>query len=308
MAAGRVPVDADPGLTSRIGLHANDIAQAVSAVPIPSTEHQEKELQMRIAWIGLGAMGKPMALATLRAGHTLAGYARRPEEHDEIRAAGGVVTDDLAQALDQAQIVCINLYSEAQLREVLIERGALALIPAGSVLVIHSTVSPDVVRELAVLRSDIGVIDAGFSGGADEAAIAALVLMVGGCAADVERARPVLAAYGGHIAHLGPLGAGMTLKIINNLTFAAHMAIAQDVLRLCATNGLAIEKAIDTLTRGSAGSRAFALLGQSNDPGAMLGGIRHYLDKDVAIARVASGHLDLGVLDAATQGFGADQE
>ena len=83
---------------------------------------------MRIAWIGLGAMGKPMALATLRAGHTLAGYARRPEQHDEIRAAGGVVTDDLAQALDQAEIICVNLYSEAQLREVLIERRALALI------------------------------------------------------------------------------------------------------------------------------------------------------------------------------------
>ena len=84
------------------------------------------------------------------------------------------------------------------------------------------------------------------------------------------------------------------------------MAIARDVLRLCATNGLAIDSAIATLKRGSAGSRAFEFLGQSNDPGAMLGGIRHYLDKDVAIARAASGHLDLGVLDAATQGFGAD--
>ena len=259
---------------------------------------------MRVAWIGLGSMGKPMALAALRAGHALTGYARRPHEHDDLRAAGAVVTDQLGPALAGAELVCINLYSEEQLRAVLIESGNLALVPPGAVVAIHSTVSPAVVRELAALRDDIAVIDAGFSGGPDEAANAALTLMVGGDLAAFERARPVFAAYAGHIAHLGPLGAGMTLKVINNLTFAGHMAIAQDVLRLCDANGLELDTAIATLSRGSAGSTALAYLGRSSDPHGMLAAIRHYLDKDVEIAREGSRHMDLGVLAAATQGFG----
>lgn len=263
---------------------------------------------MRIAWIGLGSMGKPMALAALRAGHTLAGYARRPHEHDELRAAGGTVTDRLDQALAGAEAVCINLYSEAQLRAVMLEAGGLAMVPAGALVIIHSTVSPDVVRELAARRGDVAVIDAGFSGGPEEAANAALTLMVGGTGADFERARPVLESYAGHIAHLGPLGAGMTLKVINNLTFAAHMAIAQDVLRLCDANGLALDRAITTLTRGSAGSTALAYLGRSDNPHGMLGAIRHYLDKDVAIARDGSRHMDLGILAAATEGFGKETD
>lgn len=263
---------------------------------------------MRIAWIGLGSMGKPMALAALRAGHSLAGYVRRPAEYDEIRVAGGIVTTVLADALAEAEIVCVNLYSEEQLREVLLENGALAMLGEGSLLVIHSTVSPDFVRGLAAARPDIAVIDAGFSGGSDEAANKALTLMVGGEVGDFERARPVLEAYGGHIAHLGPLGAGMTLKVINNLTFAAHMAIAQDVLRLCAANGLALDKSIEALSRGSAGSTALAYLGRSPDPLNMLGAIRHYLDKDVEIARHASRSMDLGVIDVVTQGFGISQD
>lgn len=261
-------------------------------------------MQMRIAWIGLGSMGKPMALAALRAGHTLIGYARRPEEHGDIRAAGGIITDVLADALAGAEIVCANLYSEDQLREVLFERGALSMIPAGALLIIHSTVSPDFVREVAASRGDISVIDAGFSGGAEDASRKALTLMVGGEAADFERACPVLETYAGHITHLGPLGAGMTLKVINNLAFAAHMAIAQDVLRLCTTNGLALDKAIAALSRGSAGSTALGYLKSSPDPQSVFSAIRHYLDKDVDIARAGSRHMDLGVLDGATRGFG----
>ena len=259
---------------------------------------------MRIAWIGLGSMGMPMALAALRAGHRLAGYARRPHEHDELRAAGATVTDQLDEALSGAEIVCINLYSEEQLRAVMLDAGGLAMVPAGALVIVHSTVSPGIVRELAARRADIGVIDAGFSGGPEDAANAALTLMVGGDMADFERGRPVLETYAGHIAHLGPLGAGMTLKVINNLTFAAHMAIAQDVLRLCDAHELALETAIATLTRGSAGSTALTYLGRSDDPHSMLGAIRHYLDKDVAIARHGSRHMNLGILAAATDGFG----
>lgn len=261
---------------------------------------------MRVAWIGLGSMGRPMALAALKAGHDLAGYARRPAEHDAIREAGGRITDDLHAAIDGAEIVCINLFSEAQIRAVIVESGALAAIPPGAILAIHSTVSPAFARELAALRGDIAILDAGFSGGPDEALAGKLTLMVGGEAAALDRARPVFEAYAGHIAHSGPIGSGMALKVINNLMFAAHVAIARDGLRLVKAQGLVPDVAMETLMRGSAGSNALGFLGRSGDAEAMVAAIRVYLGKDVPIARCAAAGLDLGTLDAATREFTSD--
>lgn len=260
---------------------------------------------MRIGWIGLGAMGRPMALAALAAGHALAGHARRPDEQAEVRAAGGTVSDDLAATVRDAEIVCVTLFSEAQLRDVLVAGGALAAMPTGSILAVHSTVSPAFVRELAAARSDIAILDAGFSGGPDEALAGRLTVMVGGDAAVLERARPVFAAYAGHIAHAGPPGSGMTLKIINNLMFAAHVAIARDGLRLVEAGGLALEVAVATLMRGSAGSNALGILGRTGHAEATIAAIRPYLDKDVPIARAGAAGLDLGTLDAATREFTA---
>ena len=259
---------------------------------------------MRVAWIGLGSMGRPMALSVLRAAHPLAGYARRPDEQGALRAAGGQVSADLAATVAGAEIVCVNLFSEGQIDEVLVARGALAAMPAGAVLAIHSTVSPPFVRALAARRPELDVLDAGFSGSPDDALNGRLTLMVGGAAGVLERARPVFEAYAGHIAHAGPLGSGMALKVINNLMFAAHVAIARDGLRLAKAQGLAPDVAVATLMRGSAGSNALGFLGRSGDAEAMVTAIRPYLDKDVPIARQGAAGLDLGTLDAATRAFG----
>lgn len=258
---------------------------------------------MRVAWIGLGAMGRPMALAAARAGHEVQGYARRPGELAELEAAGITVSSDLVATVTDADVVCVTLFSEAQVREVMIDGGALAALPNGAVLVLHSTVSPDFARQVSRLREDIAVIDAGFSGGPVEAAEGRLTLMVGGDAPTLERVRPVLSSYGDHIAYLGSVGAGMTLKVINNLTFAANIAIARDALRLVAGNELDLDVAVETLGRGSAGSTALRLLGRGGQPEAMLDAIRHYLSKDVAIARDGARGMPLGALDAATSEF-----
>jgi 3-hydroxyisobutyrate dehydrogenase len=259
---------------------------------------------MRIAWIGLGSMGRPMALAALRAGHDVHGYARRPAEQGAIRDAGGRVGDDLPAAVADARIVCVNLFSEVQLRDVVVAGGVVEAMQAGAILAIHSTVSPGFVRALGAMRGDIDVLDAGFSGGPEEALAGQLALMVGGEAAALERARPVFAAYAGHVAHVGPLGSGMALKVINNLMFAAHVAIARDALRLMQAQGLAPDVAVATLMRGSAGSNALGLLGRSGDAEAMVAAIRPYLDKDVPIARAGAQGLDLATLGTATSGFG----
>lgn len=118
-------------------------------------------------------------------------------------------------------------------------------------------------------------------------------------------ARPVFTTYAAApIAHAGPLGSGMALKVINNLMFGAHIAIARDALRLVRTGGLDRDIAVATLLRGSGGSNALGILGRGDDPEMILRAIRPYLDKDVPIARQGARGLDLGTLDAATGEFG----
>lgn len=258
---------------------------------------------MKVGWIGLGSMGKPMALAALAGGHSLTGFARRPGEHDAIRAAGGTVTADACAAVADADLVCVNLFSENQVREVMLDGGALAAMPADAILAIHSTVSPPFMREIVGWRDGIALLDAGFSGGPADAAAGRLTLMVGGEASVLERARPVFACYADSIAHAGPLGSGMTLKVINNLMFGAHVAIARDALRLVAAADLDITIAVQTLLRGSAGSTALRIVGSGSDPQAVVDGISHYLRKDVPIARAGAAGLDLGTLDATTREF-----
>lgn len=259
---------------------------------------------MRVGWIGLGSMGRPMALAAVRGGHAVRGFARRAEAGDELRAAGAAVLDDPRAAAAGAEIVCVTLFSEAQVRAVVVDGGVLAAMAPGAILAVHSTVSPGFVRELGTVRGDAAVLDAGFSGGPDEALAGRLTLMVGGDGDALERARPVFACYADPIAHLGPPGAGMTLKLINNLLFAANVAAARDGLRLAREAGLAPDETLATLLRGSAGSTALGLIGRGGDPEGVVAAIARYLDKDVGVARANAAGLDLGVLDAATRGFG----
>ncbi len=258
---------------------------------------------MKVAWIGLGSMGKPMALAALAGDHSLTGFARRPAEHDAICAAGGRVTADARAAVSDADLVCVNLFSEDQVRAVMLDGGALAAMPTDAILAIHSTVRPLFIREIVDWREDIALLDAGFSGGPADAEAGRLTLMVGGQANILERARPVFACYADSIAHAGPLGSGMALKVINNLMFGAHVAIARDALRLVASEDLDMTVAVQTLLRGSAGSTALRIVGSGGDPQAVVNGISHYLRKDVPIARAGAAGLDLGTLDAATREF-----
>jgi 3-hydroxyisobutyrate dehydrogenase-like beta-hydroxyacid dehydrogenase len=200
-------------------------------------------------------------------------------------------------------LVCVNLFSEQQLDEVFVEHGVLADIQPGSILAIHSTVSPNFIRGLAQRRRDIDALDAGFSGGPDEASAGKLTLMVGGDAAVLERARPVFATYAQPIVHAGALGTGMTLKVINNLLFAANIALAADALHLVQASGVGLEAALAALMHGSAGSNALGILGRSGHPAAAMAAITRYLEKDVPIALESARGLDLGRLAAATGAF-----
>lgn len=260
---------------------------------------------MKVAWIGLGRIGKPMALRVLAAGHTLTGHARTPEKHRDLEQAGARLATSPVEVVTGAQVVCVNVYNEPQLREVLIDSGALVALDPGTVVAIHSTVGPALIAELGAGRNDIAILDAAFSGRDTDAAAGTIALMVGGTDAALERARPVLGTYADFIAHVGPAGAGMTMKLVNNALFGAQMQLAHDALRILLGAGIEKDIAVATLARSSGGSFALERFGGAGSPEAVMEGIRPYMEKDVAQARIAAAEagFDLGMLDLATRPF-----
>lgn len=261
---------------------------------------------MRVGWIGLGQIGLPMALRVLAGSHALRAHSRRFHDHQAVLDAGGELTGSPSEAVAGAEVVGINLFSEAQLREVLLDSGVMAALEPGAVLVVHSTVSPESIQALAAARPDVAVIDAGFSGTAADTAAGKLALMVGGEAGALEAARPVLSTYADHIAHVGPLGAGMTLKLVNNMLFAAQVRLALDAVEAAAQAGIDRVTAAETLARSSGGSFAMGVVQRSGASEAGAAPLRRYLDKDVDVAREAGRRLSLGDLPHVTRGFGVD--
>lgn len=238
---------------------------------------------MRIGWIGLGAIGTGMARRALAAGLAVTAYARGAGLA-EIAAAGAATSDDYAALAAAADVLGICVFHDRQVREVLFDGGALAALRPGSVVALHTTGSPELAREIgARAPADVAVLDATFSGGPGEVAAGALTLMVGGEAAALERARPLLALYADRIHHVGPLGQGQTMKLLNNLLFAANLKHAADILRVADQQGLDTTACAAILQDCSGASFASARFRNAPvEP--MLAAVRPYLEKDVATA------------------------
>lgn len=260
---------------------------------------------MRVAWIGLGRIGKQMALQIAATEHKLVGHARDAAKHADLSATGVALTGSLTEAVENADLVCVNVFDEPQLQDALIEGGALAAMRSGAVLVIHSTVGPALVREIAAIRSEIRVLDAPFSGKDSDAAAGRIALMVGGDATDLAEVSPVLGAYANYIQHMGPLGAGATTKLVNNALFGAQMLLAHDALRILLDDGIDQTTALAMLGRSSGASFALDQFEAGVDVLDRLRGIWPYIQKDVTVAREAASRsgLKLGMLDTATQPY-----
>ena len=228
-----------------------------------------------------------MALSTLAGGHLVTGHSRRFSHHADVKGAGGRLTSSIVETVRDADLVCVNVFSEEQLRDALFANKGLAALRPGAMLAIHSTVSPVLISELTSARPDIDVLDAGFSGSADDAAKGQLTLMVGGQADAVDRAQPVFRCYANTISHLGPSGAGMTLKILNNLLFAAQMNLGREAISIATEHGIAVKDALATLLGGSAASFALGTYQQGPDPLDRFERTRPYMEKDVAIGHAA---------------------
>jgi 3-hydroxyisobutyrate dehydrogenase len=242
---------------------------------------------MKVGWIGLGSVGANMAARVLEAGHELVAYARGKGQ-EAVAGKGGRLIPDYVEVARNCDVLGVCVFSDAQLRESLIEGGALAALKPGAAVVVHTTGSPKLAKELAE-RAPQGAfaLDACFSGSAEDATNGRLTLMVGGEAAGLEAARPVLSTYASNIFHVGPAGAGQTIKLLNNLLFATNLKHAADVITAAQAQGLDPLAAARVIQESSGASYTMRLF-MNATPEQMLKGVRHYMVKDVQAAEAAA--------------------
>lgn len=259
---------------------------------------------MKVGWIGLGHMGRPMAQRAA-AHHDVLGHVHR-REWPGLRAAGGRTTVSIHEVAAHAEVLCVSVFDDAQLQAALLGDRALADLKPGSIVAVHTTGAPDLLADLtAALPQGAELLDAPFSGTAQDAAHGRLRLLVGGRSTAIERARPVLSTFADFIAHVGPAGAGRRLKLINNLLFAAQVSLAAEALAAVEAAGLDLSAAVRALGQCSAASYALAKFGGEDPPQAVLSQIKPYLDKDVDLARRALGSGAIPTLFMAAGGWGA---
>jgi 3-hydroxyisobutyrate dehydrogenase len=194
---------------------------------------------LRVGFVGLGNIGKPMALRLAGAdGIDLSVYDVMPEPLAELAAAGATVAESVAALAVRSDVVCVMVRDDDQVRDVLGE--ILGVAGDAQTVVIHSTVSPATPAELAdtAARHGVKVVDAPVSGGAMGAADGTLAIMVGGTDEAFAAARPALEAMGSLVTHAGPIGAGTKLKLARNLMHFVAFTAATEAQRLAEAAGL----------------------------------------------------------------------
>lgn len=211
-----------------------------------------------VAFVGLGAMGAPMAGNLIDAGFALRVYNRSAQRAAAFAARGTVTCASAAEAARGADFVVSMVSDDAATREVMAgEAGVLGAVAAGTVIIDASTNTPRVAREMAHAAQARGAqyLDAPVSGSIAQARGRELVFMVGGEASVLERARPLLEAMGRMIRHAGPSGAGATLKLVNNMLSGTVNAALAEAVTVIEAAGLDSGVALEVLAEGAAGCR-----------------------------------------------------
>lgn len=182
-----------------------------------------------VGFVGLGRMGKPMALRLLRAGFGVVALSRSRAPVAEVVSAGAEESASLADVAERADIVCTCLPDVAASRSVYLGADGLAAnARSGSTFVEHGTIAPSLAVEVAeaLAARGAGYVDAPVSGGVERAESGTLTVMAGGSARDFEAARPALKAVGAAVHHAGPVGQGSLMKLANQLLVGVHTLAA----------------------------------------------------------------------------------
>ena len=249
-----------------------------------------------VGFIGLGIMGGPMAANLVKAGFDVIGYNRGPEPTRRLVEQGGRGADSLAEAVRDADVVVTMLPDSSDVEAVALgEDGIYAHAKPGTLHLDMSSIRPDVAKQVAEAGKQRGlrVLDAPVSGGEQGAIDATLSIMAGGDPTDFADARPVLEAVGGTVVHVGPVGAGQTVKAANQLIVAGTIELVAEAIVFLEAYGVDMEAAIKVLTGGLAGNailerKAPGMLARDFTPG----------------FRIELHHKDMGIVTSAAREAG----
>ncbi len=210
-----------------------------------------------IGFIGLGIMGQGMAHNLLKAGFPLNVWNRTAARMDSLIEMGAKGMNSPAALASQSDIIITCVSDTPDVEAVIFgDDGAIGGLKKGSLLIDMSTISPQTTREIAQRLSQNGVqmLDAPISGGSEGAANGTLSIMVGGDQDQVARAMPAFSAMGKAITHVGPIGSGQTVKLVNQILVVVTMLGVGEALLFAEAGGLDLQKTLDAVSQGAAGS------------------------------------------------------
>ncbi|MEQ4299875.1 2-hydroxy-3-oxopropionate reductase [Plantactinospora sp. B6F1] len=249
-----------------------------------------------IGFIGLGIMGGPMAVNLIKAGHDVVGYDVSPARNAALDQAGGKVAAGIGELVRQVDVVITMVRDSADVESVALgDSGILANARPGQLYVDMSSISPGTSRQVAEAARTLSVrvLDAPVSGGEAGAIEGTLSIMVGGEPADFAAARPILEVLGGTVVHVGPVGAGQTVKAANQLIVAGTIELVAEAIVFLEAYGVDTEAAVRVLAGGLAGNRildrkAAGMLARQFQPG----------------FRIDLHHKDMGIVTSAAREAG----
>ncbi|WP_328731251.1 2-hydroxy-3-oxopropionate reductase [Streptomyces caniferus] len=215
----------------------------------------------KIAWIGLGIMGSPMAENLIKAGYPVTGHTLESDKLERLAQAGGTAAASIAEAVADADIVITMVPASPQVEAIAYgPDGILENARPHTLLIDMSSITPQTSIDLAqaAAAKSIRVLDAPVSGGEAGALEAVLSIMVGGDQADFDAARPLLETLGKTIVRCGPHGSGQTVKAANQLIVAVNIQACAEAVVFLEKSGVDLTAALDVLAGGLAGSTVLA--------------------------------------------------
>lgn len=230
---------------------------------------------MKIAFIGLGIMGTPMAKNLLKAGHQLYVFDRNPVTLEEMKDAGATVCASAADTVKDVDLVITMLPNSPHVKSVMLENDKLAeLMPKTATFIDCSSISPVASREIAAELAKYGIdmLDAPVSGGQPMAVAGTLSFMVGGKQEVFDKFKDVLGAMGSSVVRCGDIGAGNVTKLCNQIIVAVNIAVLAEALQMGQMCGVEPEKIFSAIKGGLAGSnvmnaKAPMMMDQNFKPG-----------------------------------------
>lgn len=204
--------------------------------------------------IGLGNMGRGMALSLKRGGYTVLGFDAAPGVADTLQAEGVEARASIAEITRDADVLILSLPTSAIVEQVVLGEGGIAVSARPGLIVVDTTTAdPNSTRHVAAALAEmkVGLVDGPVSGGPKGAATATMTMVLGGSDADVAAVEPILSVISAKRVHVGPVGAGHVTKIINNMLTGVHLLAASEAVRAAEAAGVNPEKLVEALNGGS---------------------------------------------------------